>query len=355
MLASPAKRSNARALGLVLLPLVLSACLSTYLLVSNTNTLLNQQADQFGQAIADHMAISVADHLLNDDRLSLNVLLNELLLRGNFKFASVYNYDNELLAQVGQSANTVIFTKDVTSQNATTGYVQLGQGREQISLQITKALQVSLGFHLLLLSLILFFGGYYGDLFYLWMMQEKVLLKPGLPKVERKDNSAIMTTSCEVTFLALKLRPSRLLNRYVDKIRAAHALYGGEFELSDNGDIMIFFRGVDQLSQASYTGLLVLALFERVDAPVTIKAGLHCVGDQTITGEFEKARKHTSYLASISENQLLTSRLVNQRTLNLNHLEQHAFHSSMAPDGEVFSISASNCKDLIENQANQIS
>jgi uncharacterized membrane protein affecting hemolysin expression len=354
MSASPAKRSNLRALGLVILPLVFSACLSTYLLVSNTNTLLNQQADQFGQAIADHMAISVADHLLNKDRLSLNVLLNELLLRGNFKFASVYNYDNELLAQVGQSTNTVIFTKDVTSQNATTGYVQLGLGREQISLQITQALHISFGFHLALLIFILFFGGYYGDLFHLWVMQKKVSPKQDSPKVDNVSRHSVTVSSCEVSFLALKLRPSRLIDRYVGRIKAAHALYGGEFELNDNGDIMIYFRGADQLSQASYTGLLILALFERVDAPVTIKAGLHCVRDQTIKGEFEKARKHTSYLASISENQLLTSRLVNQHTLDLNQLEQHAFHSSMAPDGEVFSIVASACKDLIENQANQM-
>ncbi|MFT7684707.1 MAG: putative membrane protein affecting hemolysin expression [Candidatus Azotimanducaceae bacterium] len=355
MRTSPAKRSSSRALGLIVMPLVLSACLSTYLIVSNTKTLLEEQTNQFGQAIADHMAISIADHLVNDDRLSLNVILTELLSRNNFKFASVYNYDNELLAQVGQSTNTVVFTKYVTSQNATTGYVQLGFDERKISQQVFNTLLISLGLHLLLIIIILFLGGYYGDLFYLWMMQKKAVIETPPDKIESDDKNHVTITSSKVTFLALKLRPSRLLDRYIDKIKAAHALYGGEFELTDSGDVMICFRGPDQLSQAIYTGLLVLALFERIDAPITLKAGLHYVDDQTAHGEFEKARKHTSYLASISENQLLTSRLVNRLTQDLDQFDQQAFHSSMAPDGEVFSIASSSCKDLIESQAAQIS
>lgn len=348
-----AQRSNFRGLTLILLPLVLSACLSTYLIASYTSSVLTNQADQFGQAIADHMANSVADHLVSDDRLGLNVLLSELLARGNFDSASVYNVNNELIAQVGRSGNTTTFTKDVTSQNAITGYVRLGLNRNYLNSAINRTIKISIGLHLLVLLLIWFLGVFYGDLIYIWMMHSGI--SKSAPKiVVEKQTIAEPTSLPEATLLAVKLRPTRLLEQYKYKIKSAHALYGGEFEETENGDISICFRGEEQLSHAMYTGLLILSLFKRVDAPITLKLGIHTVKDQSISGELEKAKKHTSYLASISENQLLTSRLVHNSCMDTDQFNQQAFHGSMAPDGEVFSITAQDCKDLIASQADQI-
>jgi len=346
-----AQRSNFRGLTLILLPLVLSACLSIYLIASYTSSVLTRQADQFGQAIVEHMANTVADHLVNDDRLGLNVLLSELLAKGNFDTASVYNINNDLLAQVGRSTNTTIFTKDVTSQNAITGYVRLGFNRNQLDSEINRAIQVSIGLHVLALIFIWFFGVFYGDLFYIWMMHQGP--SKSAPKAVIQD-VVKPTPLPEATLLAVKLRPTRLLEQYKYKFRSAHALYGGEFEETENGDIVICFRDSEQLSHAMYSGLLILSLFKRVDAPITLKLGIHTVKDQSKAGELEKARKHTSYLASISENQLLTSRLVHNSCVDSDQFDQQAFHGSMAPDGEVFSIFAKDCKDLIESQADQI-
>lgn len=348
-----AQRSNFRGLMLILLPLVLSACLSTYLIVSYTASVITQQSNQFGQAITDHMANSVADHLANNDKLSLNVLLTELLSRGNFDSASVYDINNHLLVQVGRSTSNTIFTKEVTSQNAITGYVQLGFDRNELQSEINRVIRISIGAHVLILLLIWFFGTFYGDLFYLWMMHQRTST-PQVDSTTKTPKTVAPIQLPEATLLAVKLRPSRLLEQYKYRIKSAHALYGGELKETENGDIIICFRDSEQLSQAMYTGLLILALFERTDAPITLKLGIHTVKDQSIFGELEKARKHTSYLASISENQLLTSRLVHNSCPDSDQFDQQAFHGSMAPDGEVFSITANNCKDLIENQADQI-
>jgi len=361
-----AQRSNFRGLTLILLPLIMSACLSIYLVRSYTTSVLTQQADQFGQAVTEHMANSVADHLVNDDRLSLNVLLTDLLAKENFDTASVYNIDNDLVAQVGRSANITLtttnitfFTKDVTSQNVITGHVRLGFDRSYLDSAVNRTLNISIALHLLAVLLVWFLGTFYGDLFYLWMMHKSPAKSAAKANTQDIIEPPLLP---EATLLAVKLRPTRFLEQYKYKVQSAHALYGGmqhrgEFEETENGDIVICFRDNEQLAHAMYTGLLILALFKNVDAPITLKLGIHTVKDQSISGELEKARKHTSYLASISDNQLLAIRLVRNLvdlSSNSDQFDQEAFHGSMAPEGEVFSVAAKDCKDLIENQADQI-
>ena len=362
MRAKNAQQSHLRALSFVLLPILLNGIASSYLIVSTLSKQLDAQTSQFGQAIAVHMAISVADHLASDDRLSLNVLLAELLRSDNFDFASVYNTSNELLAQAGKRQEPMrMFTKQVTSQDAIMGYLQLGFDQTIISSQIQKVLYLSIGVHFGLAFLLAMLAIVYGDLAYLWIMQSTHRRKDKTQKLKDEPETLEPIIEpepaldiSEVSMLALKIRPSRLLPRYNERIKATLALYNGQLEHYENGDILVYFNKSDQLFQAICAGLLILAIFRRVDAPITIKAGLHQVKDRNITGDFDKARKHTSYLASISDNQLLVSRSTHELIQASPQYNCQAFHGSMAPDGEVFCIDGLTNQALIESQAKQI-
>ena len=73
----------------VLIPLVASALLSTWLITSFSHGQLTSQSRHYGQAIADQLAINATDYLVSNDILSLNVVLDDLLTRNNFNFAAM--------------------------------------------------------------------------------------------------------------------------------------------------------------------------------------------------------------------------------------------------------------------------
>ncbi|HKI75182.1 MAG TPA: hypothetical protein VJ998_11075, partial [Pseudomonadales bacterium] len=124
----PGSRSfKIRALCSILIPIILAGIVITYVAVSSTRHMLVERADQFGGAIADQLATSVSDQLVQRDLLGLNVTLGNLVTRGDFSFASVYSADNKLVAQAGKNTgNLTLFTRDVVFQNAAAGYVQVG-------------------------------------------------------------------------------------------------------------------------------------------------------------------------------------------------------------------------------------
>jgi hypothetical protein len=99
---------------------------------------------------------------------------------------------------------------------------------------------------------------------------------------------------------------------------------------------------------------LILEMFKHTDSPLSIKVGMHQVLDRENKTQFEQAKKHASYLASISEHQLLTSRLIQDHNKQQDLYKSQTFHSSMTPDGEVYCIDALTSQSLIESQAREI-
>ncbi len=82
-------RRKLRATLLVLLPVLLSALASIWLTTQHMQTSLNRQGEHFGNSVADQLSQSLTDYLVNEDILSLNVVLNKLVVQGNFDFASI--------------------------------------------------------------------------------------------------------------------------------------------------------------------------------------------------------------------------------------------------------------------------
>ena len=65
---------------------------------------LNQQTEVLGNSLATQAAFNATQSILTNDLLSLNVLLNRLVINENILSARVYNKKDELLAQAS-SAN----------------------------------------------------------------------------------------------------------------------------------------------------------------------------------------------------------------------------------------------------------
>ena len=346
-------KAKLRTLLFLLSPLLLSALMSSYLIVSITSEELQSQANRFGQGVTDHLAILVSDHLVANDRLSLNVLLAELMKKDNFDYASVLDSSGNLVAQAGRrTSNSRMFSQQVTSQDSVMGAVQTGFRIDMLETRINGLLMVCLSAHALLIAIVGLLIYWYGDLLYLLVALKHSITtkKPSNSTVDIEANELVM----ERTFLVLKLRPARLLTQNLPKIHQALSLYGGRVEQVGD-DLLVTFDQANQLFQAVCSGLLTIELFSHTN--IHIKAALHQARDANDDVAVEKARKHTSYLASMAEESFLTSKQV-ATLLQMTDSESNAenyqltnFHSTMTPDGEVYIITGLENQALIEAQA----
>jgi uncharacterized membrane protein affecting hemolysin expression len=87
----------------VCLLLVLGMC--AFWLISNYNTqnLLRQQADELGSTVAEQTALQMTEFVLANDRISMNVVLGELIRGTSITELAVINTDNEIIAIATQS------------------------------------------------------------------------------------------------------------------------------------------------------------------------------------------------------------------------------------------------------------
>lgn len=70
---------------------------------SAVNNYLNQQTDVLGSSLATQAAFNATQSILTNDLLSLNVLLNRLVVSDSILSARVYNKKDELLAQASRN------------------------------------------------------------------------------------------------------------------------------------------------------------------------------------------------------------------------------------------------------------
>ena len=87
----------------VCLLLVLGMC--AFWLVSNYNTqnLLRQQADQLGYTVAEQTALQMTEFVLANDRISMNVVLGELIRGTSITELAVINIDDQVIAIATQT------------------------------------------------------------------------------------------------------------------------------------------------------------------------------------------------------------------------------------------------------------
>ncbi|MDZ7686626.1 MAG: hypothetical protein U5O39_17985 [Gammaproteobacteria bacterium] len=129
----------------ILVPILIGATIGTALTWQWATDRVESRSRHFGNALASQVALTVTSPLLQKDALSLNVILRDLVRRGDVAFASVYDADNHLVAQAGRrNEKQLHVSKDVTFQNTAAGYVQIGLPREDITASIIGVLGLSI-------------------------------------------------------------------------------------------------------------------------------------------------------------------------------------------------------------------
>lgn len=365
--SAPSRSFRLKVLGVILVPIIISAITATLVLVSTARSELSASASHYGNAIADQLATTVTDQVVQKDILGLNVVLGNLVEKGDFAFASVYGTDNHLLAQSGKnSGDLVMYSRDVVFQNAAAGYVQIGLEQDALLSPANLLLLVAIGINGILVLVIGLFGWAYGDLVYLWLSAPR----PNAGQVtdaavaEDEDEAPatdeampqVLSTIDQTTILVIKIRPLRLLENTESRLMRAFSLYGGDVEVTEGSDLVVTFKSQGQLLDAICCGLLVNKLVHMERATATAKLGVHTLPSAQGPIALSRARKQATYIASISENKLLTSREVHEALGQSNQVTLQAFHSSLAPDGEVYFIDnlAGTSEELIQRQANQL-
>ncbi len=92
--------------------IVLTVCLFLYTLTHALGNYLTQQTEVLGSSLATQAAFNATQSILTNDLLSLNVLLNRLVIDENILSARVFNKKDELLAEADSSQANRIADQD---------------------------------------------------------------------------------------------------------------------------------------------------------------------------------------------------------------------------------------------------
>jgi uncharacterized membrane protein affecting hemolysin expression len=333
-----------RAILVALFPALSICAIVVGLLAYDSHQNIGAQSQRFGNAMADQLAITATDHLINQDALSLNIMVRDLLSQGHFEFAAIHDQDSNLVAQAGKSNNLqATFTRDITFQDTVIGHLRLGlRSGTPATMQI-----LVVGLALFLLLAVIFSAGiwFYGDLLLLWItaLPAPAKAEKGLPVISMPD---VDSTHIDTCWLTIKLKPDRLVDAHREKVDQACQLYGGEAEIHGD-DIVVTFNTGEHIQNSICCALLVKAIVSLIPGKVSFRAGVDIGEDQ------ETTPKHAAYLASMSEQQLLVSRRIRnkQQLRPSSSIRMAAYHHSLIGDGEVFEVSETSTNPLIQQQA----
>ena len=338
------RQAKFRVLLITCLPILCIGLILTTLLAGLMQQQLSQQSQKFGQTTTDQMASAVVDHLVNEDLLSLSLLVRNAILNNHCNFVSVYNVDNLLLAQAGRNhPNNRIFTDEVTVQNVVLGYVEVGFNGSLINARVVDFIVVSIILHCLGLLLVAAMGWRFGDLIYLWIMQPDQQDASAASMKIKADAAGVL----ETTILVAKFSPTGILPAYKHIFAPAVALHAGEIVHTED-NLIVHFRQSEQMLQSIMAAQLLIYLAELLPPDTHINIGLHQAANKD---ERLMATKQSSYLAANSKNKILTSRTVKEGFKYTDEFYLAPYYSAMTPDGEVFQVQPRGDQSLLTQQA----
>ena len=361
-------QSKAKLVLLILLPAVVCLTLSLFLITGFVYSELKEQREHFTQAIVSQLTASTADYLVTEDLLGLNVVLGNLVSEGDLTFASVYNTDNNLLAQAGKagSENQDIVTRDITFQNETAGYLRVVVNQSTLDEKFRRLVSTFILIHLLILGATAFFIWYFADLIFLGLFsankQHGRITSKNIPtevdtlnQIGTDPGSETPAVADDINLImVMKIRPHRWLATHEERISSALSLYRCRVEVTDGQDIVAMFSAEDCLYDAVCAGLLLIEVFERLNTTINIKIGINLVTEPEL---IDACRKQTVYIASIAERQLLISRDVYNLCCEDSRILISEFHNSLTPTGSVFLVESLQpaYQKLIRLQAEKLS
>lgn len=344
-----------RLFSLISIPVLVSALTMSWLVSAFVEDRLREQHIQAAETLTSYLAMTSAERLVNRDLLGINVLLTQMRDEGSLQFASVYDGTNQLVAQAGQRGvgNTTVVNREITFQDTSAGYIQVGISDALITSQRNLALAVVLIVHsslLVAIGLVIFLVG---DFVAIWVYGTRHSVDPETSETtDEHQPIEAEVHGPSAAILVVKLRPTRLTDTHMELLQKAIALYGGAEAEGDGDSLVVYFYGDQGVFNATCTALLLLTLIEQKGPPLMLKVGLHWV-DEDDDDIVEKATKHASYLSSISEQKLLASALFETKLID-DSIQYEPFHSSLTPDGEVILIHQVTNQDLIQRQAMQL-
>ena len=137
---------------------------STCLVISNEiNASGRHQSDSIGQLLSAQTASAATDMLVTGDRLSLSVLLNQLVHNPYVAEAGIYSIDNQLIAhatsKTAHDGTYPVYSSPIHYQDVIAGYVRISLNQMFLSQKPKEALSViaTIGLILLLVGLILLY------------------------------------------------------------------------------------------------------------------------------------------------------------------------------------------------------
>lgn len=144
-------------IGVLMVLLTLS---TTSIVNSEISSSSRHQADSIGQLLSEQTASAAVDMLVTGDRLSLNILLSQLVQNPYVSEANIYSIDNQRIAratsQQDDGKKSPVYSAPIHYQDVIAGYVRLHLDEELLSQKPREALIViiAIGFLLLLVGFI---------------------------------------------------------------------------------------------------------------------------------------------------------------------------------------------------------
>lgn len=114
------------------------------------------QADSIGQLLSEQTASAATDMLVTGDRLSLNILLGQMVQNPYVAEASIYSIDNQRIAKaISKTADEdlehPVYSSPIHYQDVIAGYARLSLNQDLLSQKPKEALLVIIAISLLLL------------------------------------------------------------------------------------------------------------------------------------------------------------------------------------------------------------
>jgi class 3 adenylate cyclase len=341
-----------RLLLLITAPIVVGALLVAALSHQLVTTRLSEEATRMGESITDLMAVSIGEHLVNDDLLSVNVILAEMGKKGYFETASVYAGD-KLVAQSGRGGvDLVMYSAEINYQNAVLGYVQVGRDNRWIGATVNLMVGILLGVQAALAAAAFWFARGTSTAQPVATPSET---EPPRPQTSENDEVVALPIATELPLrqivLVMKIRPERLLMQHLQAVQAALDVFRGQITMHEGDEVTARF---EDPTDAIHTALLVGHILSTANPGFSVNSAVH-VSDPDAWAE---ARKHASHLASVSAGHLLASEQLKDQ-VGVTHgfiLKSHQSAMIGQGDGEadVYTIEAGASRSLIERHARRM-
>ena len=347
-------KSRLSPLAYTTLPVVFSCLLSIAVIQIVFRQALEQQLGDYGDATSRQLAITLTEHLINNDLLSLNVLLSEFVNQQYFDQASVYSAEHKLLAQAGTGSryenvvSYLYFSSEISFQQEVIGLVEVAIDTNEITHKVTIASAYVLFGHLLIVLATIIFQ-LKRDRFTSTQTEQnpdlEITEETTEPAQIQENTTGVFSSEntgepedASLLLMVIKSASNYRHEAFLELVNDSLVFYNGTLISGQPGDYCISMEGINRLRQMLCYASLLQSLYEsrfsNRSPSLSFRAGIHVAND----GHFHKARKHTSYISSIARYGILVSKEVREALKHEQKITFSPWRDSAVSDDQVFRL-----------------